>query len=171
MSAAKTHRKLHRVGAILVLLPALVLFSTGVLLQLKKEVAWIQPPTQEGSAPGLEVTWDEILEALRSVESAGVTSWDDVDRLDVRPGKGMVKVRCANRWEGQVDSHTGAVLQSSYRRSDLIESLHDGSWFHDRAKLLIWLPTGLILCGLWITGLYLWVLPYLVRRKRKQPKS
>ena len=93
MSAAKTHRKLHRVGAILVLLPALVLFSTGVLLQLKKEVAWIQPPTQEGSAPGLEVTWDEILEALRSVESAGVTSWDDVDRLDVRPGKGMVKVR------------------------------------------------------------------------------
>ena len=83
----------------------------------------------------------------------------------------MVKVRCANRWEGQVDSHTGAVLQSSYRRSDLIESLHDGSWFHDRAKLLIWLPTGLILCGLWITGLYLWVLPYLVRRKRKQPKS
>ncbi|HJM55698.1 MAG: hypothetical protein CMJ98_02530 [Planctomycetes bacterium] len=171
MSAAKTHRKLHRVGAILVLLPALVLFSTGVLLQLKKEVAWIQPPTQEGSAPGLEVTWDEILEALRSVESAGVTSWDDVDRLDVRPGKGMVKVRCANRWEVQVDSHTGAVLQSSYRRSDLIESLHDGSWFHDRAKLLIWLPTGLILCGLWITGLYLWVLPYLVRRKRKQPKS
>ena len=171
MSAAKTHRKLHRVGAILVLLPALVLFSTGVLLQLKKEVAWIQPPTQEGSAPGLEVTWDEILEALRSVESAGVTSWDDVDRLDVRPGKGMVKVRCANRWEVQVDSHTGAVLQSSYRRSDLIESLHDGSWFHDRAKLLIWLPTGLILCGLWITGLYLWVLPYLVRRKRKQSKS
>ncbi|MDP6386564.1 MAG: PepSY-associated TM helix domain-containing protein [Planctomycetota bacterium] len=171
MSAAKTHRKLHRVGAILVLLPALVLFPTGVLLQLKKEVEWIQPPTQEGSAPGLEVTWDEVLEALRGVESAEVTSWDDVDRLDVRPGKGMVKVRCANRWEVQVDSHTGAVLQSSYRRSDLIESLHDGSWFHDRAKLLIWLPAGLILCGLWITGLYLWVLPYLVRRKRKQPKS
>ncbi|MDP6738491.1 MAG: PepSY-associated TM helix domain-containing protein [Planctomycetota bacterium] len=171
MSAAKTHRKLHRVGAILVLLPALILFPTGVLLQLKKEVEWIQPPTQEGSAPGLEVTWDEVLEALRGVESAEVTSWDDVDRLDVRPGKGMVKVRCANRWEVQVDSHTGAVLQSSYRRSDLIESLHDGSWFHDRAKLLIWLPAGLILCGLWITGLYLWVLPYLVRRKRKQPKS
>ena len=171
MSAAKTHRKLHRVGAILVLLPALVLFPTGVLLQLKKEVEWIQPPTQEGSAPGLELTWDEILEALRGVESAEVTSWDDVDRLDVRPGIGMVKVRCANRWEVQVDSHTGAILQSSYRRSDLIESLHDGSWFHDRAKLLIWLPTGLILCGLWITGLYLWVLPYLVRRKRKQPKS
>ena len=171
MSAAKTHRKLHRVGAILVLLPALVLFPTGVLLQLKKEVEWIQPPTQEGSAPGLELTWDEVLEALRGVESAEVTSWDDVDRLDVRPGKGMVKVRCANRWEVQVDSHTGAVLQSSYRRSDLIESLHDGSWFHDRAKLLIWLPAGLILCGLWITGLYLWVLPYLVRRKRKQPKS
>ena len=77
MSAAKTHRKLHRVGAILVLLPALILFPTGVLLQLKKDVDWIQPPTQQGSAPGVEITWDEILTAVRGVESAGVSSWGD----------------------------------------------------------------------------------------------
>jgi len=171
MSAAKTHRKLHRVGAILVLLPALILFPTGVLLQLKKELAWIQPPTQHGTAPGLEITWDEVLEAVRSVESAEVSSWDDVDRLDVRPGKGMLKVRCLNHWEVQLDAHTGEVLQSTYRRSDLIESLHDGSWFHDRAKLFIWLPAGVVLCGLWGTGLYLWVLPYLTRRRRKQAKA
>jgi hypothetical protein len=63
------------------------------------------------------------------------------------------------------------VLQSTYRRSDLIESLHDGSWFHDRAKLFIWLPAGVVLCGLWGTGLYLWVLPYLTRRRRKQTKA
>ena len=171
MSAAKTHRKLHRVGAILVLLPALILFPTGVLLQLKKDVDWIQPPTQQGSAPGVEITWDEILTAVQGVESAGVSSWADVERLDVRPDQGMLKVRCMNRWEVQLDTHTGAVLQSTYRRSDLIESLHDGSWFAGGAKLYLWLPAGLILCGLWVTGLYLWVLPYLVRRRRKQAKT
>ncbi len=171
MSAAKTHRKLHRVGAILVLLPALILFPTGVLLQLKKEVAWIQPPTQEGSAPGLTLTWDEILQAVQSVEAAQVNSWDDVDRLDARPGKGMLKVRCENRWEVQLDAHTGEVLYSAHRRSDLIESLHDGSWFHDRAKLFLWLPAGIILCALWVTGVYLWVCPYLVRRRRKHSRT
>jgi hypothetical protein len=29
----------------------------------------------------------------------GIETWSDVDRLDVRPGKGMLKVRAKNRWE------------------------------------------------------------------------
>ncbi len=167
MSAAKTHRKLHRIGALIALLPALVLFPTGVLLQLKKEVSWIQPATVQGSQSGLNIDWDTILETVKGVEEAQVHSWDDIDRLDVRPGKGMLKVRCNNRHEVQIDANTGTVLQSTYRRSDLIEQLHDGSWFHENVKLFLWLPAGVVLCGLWITGVYLWILPYLIRRRRK----
>ncbi len=94
-------------------------------------------------------------------------SWEDVDRLDVRPGKGMLKVRCKNRWEVQIDTSTGAVLSSALRRSDLIESLHDGSWFHPFAKLGLFLPTALVLTALWVTGVYLWLLPHVIRRRRK----
>ena len=72
---------------------------------------------------------------------------------------GMVKVRCENRWEVQIDTATGEVLQVAYRRSDLIESMHDGSFFHEHAKLWIFLPSGVILLGLWLTGMYLWILP------------
>ncbi|MGK0219091.1 MAG: putative iron-regulated membrane protein [Planctomycetota bacterium] len=171
MTVAKFNRKLHRWGAILAAAPVLVILLTGLVLQLKKEVSWIQPPTARSEAPGLMLGFDEILEAVSQVSEAGISSWDDVDRLDVRPGRGVVKVRGNNRWEVQLDATTGEVLASSYRRSDLIESLHDGSWFHDKAKLWLFLPASVILLGLWFTGIYLWFLPHLVRRRRKHKQA
>lgn len=171
MSAAKFNRKLHRWGAILAATPVLVILVTGLLLQLKKEVSWIQPPTELSATPGLSLSFDEILAAARQVPEAGISTWADVDRLDVRPGRGIVKVRGNNRWEVQLDATTGEVLASKYRRSDLIESLHDGSWFHDRAKLWLFFPAAVILLGLWFTGIYLWFLPHLVRRHRKHKRT
>jgi hypothetical protein len=112
------------------------------------------------------LAFHEILEISRSVHRAEIQSWDDIDRLDVRPGKGIVKVRARNRWEIQIDTSSGEVLQVSYRRSDLIESLHDGSFFHDGVKLWIFLPTAIVLALLWVTGIYLFVLPYWIKRKR-----
>lgn len=67
----------------------------------------------------------------------------------------------------QVDLGTGAVRQAAYRRSDLIESLHDGSWFGDPAKLYVFLPAAVGVLGLWGTGVYLWVLPNAIRWRRK----
>jgi uncharacterized iron-regulated membrane protein len=163
------NRQLHRWGAILVALPFLVVIATGLLLQLKKQLTWVQPPEQRGSpgAPALHLT--EILEAARKVPEAGVIDWTHIDRLDVRPSKGIVKVATVSRWELQFDLATGALLQSAYRRSDLIESLHDGSFFHPAAKLWIFLPTAVVVLGLWLTGIYLFLLPYQARaRKRKR---
>ena len=167
MSAPKLNRKLHRIGAIVAAVPVLVILVSGLVLQLKKEVAWIQPSTVRGSSTELSIGFDRVLEIASSVPEAEIETWDDVDRLDVRPERGMLKVRAKNRWEVQIDAKTGDVLQVAYRRSDLIESLHDGSWFHDGAKLWLFLPAGLILLGLWGTGLYLWALPHLVRRRRR----
>jgi len=167
MSAAKWNRKVHRWGAVIAALPLLVIMASGVVLQLKRESAWIQPPTQQGTGTELLLPWDQVLEVTKGVPEAGVESWADIDRLDVRPSKGMLKVRCKSRWEVQIDTSSGKVLSSTLRRSDWIESIHDGSWFHDSFKLWVFLPTGRILCGLWVTGVYLWLLPHLVRRRRK----
>jgi uncharacterized iron-regulated membrane protein len=159
-------RKLHRWATLLVVVPFFIVLVSGLLLQVKKEIAWIQPPTQTGSAPGLALSFEEILSAARAADAAGIASWDDVDRLDVRPDKGVVKVRGTNGWEVQVDTHTGSVLHVAERRSDVIEAIHDGSWFHDAAKLWIFLPSALVVLGLWITGVYLFWLPYSVRRSK-----
>ncbi len=143
---------------------------TGLLLQVKKELAWVQPPTQSGSGKNETPAqdWASILKAVQGIEPAGVTGWKDIDRLDVRPGKGIVKVRAANHWEVQLDLQTGEVLSSTYRRSDLIESLHDGSFFQERAKLWVFLPSGLILLGLWLSGLWLWYLPLGAKKRSRQ---
>jgi uncharacterized iron-regulated membrane protein len=161
-------RKLHRWGAVAFAVPLLLVIISGLLLQLKKQVAWVQPPTQKGLAPHElpRQTWGSILEQVRGVPEAGVKDWQDVDRLDVRPGKGIVKVQCANRWEIQLDLQSGEILASTYRRSDFIESLHDGSVFSQVVKLGVFLPNGLVLLVLWCTGIWLWYLPFKNKRRR-----
>ena len=138
------------------------------MLQVKKQVAWIQPPTQRGEASDITPAqhWGEILESVRQIPESDVESWSDIDRLDVRPSKGIVKARCKNRWEVQIDLQTGEILSSTKRRSDFIESLHDGSFFTGAGKLWIFLPNGIALLVLWLSGVWLWYLPYRAKRRK-----
>lgn len=159
-------RRLHRWGAVFVGLPFLVVIASGLLLQVKKQVPWVQPAEQRTPDAVPALGWDVILAAAQALPEAKVSGWTDIDRLDVRPAKGIVKVITKSRWELQLALADGRVLQTAYRRSDLIEQLHDGSFFGDATKLWIFLPSGVVVFALWLTGLYLWLLPYLTKRKR-----
>jgi len=158
-------RRLHRWGAIACVLPLMLVVATGIMLLLKKQLAFVQPPTVRGVAGPPAIDLPAVLASAASVPAASIDSWDDVDRLDYRLRDGTIKVQSKTRWEVQVCMATGAVLHAAYRRSDLIESLHDGSWFHPWAKLGVFLPNALILMGLLGTGAYLWVLPIWSRRR------
>lgn len=158
-------RKVHRWGAIATAAPLIVVVTTGILLLLKKEFDWIQPATIRVAPGPPAITFEQILDAVRSIEQVGVRDWSDVRRLDMRLRDGVVKVQCEGDWEVQVCAATGAPLKHAIRRSDLIESIHDGSWFHPKAKYVIFLPSAIIVLTLWLTGLWLWLMPYL-RRKR-----
>lgn len=171
MTFSKANRLIHRWATVLVAVPVLVILVTGVMLQWKKQSSWIQPPTQRGVSATPTVAFDQILAAARTVDEASIESWDDIDRLDVRPGKGIVKVRSNNRWEIQIDTQTGEVLHAAIRRSDLIESLHDGSFFGDGVKLGLFFPSAVALTVMWATGIYLFVLPYLAKRKRRARRA
>jgi uncharacterized iron-regulated membrane protein len=164
-------RKAHRLGSIVIALPLLLVIGTGILLQLRKELPWVQPPTKKGSGKEPTISMEQILSATRSVAETGVSNWADIDRVDVRPKDGIVKVLCRSRWEVQVDFRTGEVLQSAYRRSELIEGLHDGAWFSDSARVYLYLPVAVVLLGLWVSGLYLWILPWSVKWRRKHVAS
>lgn len=173
-------RKVHRWGAVLIALPFLVVLVSGLFLQVKKEFGWIQPPTQQGSATGASVSFEDILSTAKTIPELEVTGWKQIDRLDVRPDDGVIKIRGTNGWEAQIDGNTAEVLLVSQRRSDLIEAIHDGSWFHDKAKLWIFLPTAAVVTILWLTGIYLICVPYfakwqnrkrLDRRKKKRRRK
>ncbi len=166
-------RKVHHWGSILIAVPILITLLTGLLLLVKKEVEWIQPPTRTGSAPQTiaQQTLQDMFNAARAVEDVGIDSWRDIRRLDVKPDKGVVKIVSRTNWEVQIDTATGDVLQVAYRRSDIIESLHDGSFWADWTKLGIWLPAGVGLVVLWLTGIYLFIRHQGKRMRRRNTKQ
>lgn len=174
MKLSFLNRKLHRWGAVLIALPLLLVIVSGLMLQVKKQVAWVQPETRKGSEKTPKLSMDGLLERLKTDEAAKpaeVSSWKDIDRVDIRPKDGIYKVTCKNRTEVQVDFVTGDVLSVEYRRSDLIESLHDGSFFGDGVKLGVFLPAAVVLLVLWVTGLILFAHPWWVKLRRKRPKA
>lgn len=160
-------RKSHRWGAVVVAVPFLVVLVTGLILQLKKEWHFVQPPTQKGAKLQLDISFAQVLAQSQQVPEAAIKTWEDIERLDVRPDKGVIKVQAKNHYEIQLDSQSGEILQVAYRRSDWLEAMHDGSWFHESAKLYIFLPAAAIVLVLWVSGLYLFFLPVVVKMKRK----
>ena len=167
MKANVLIRKLHYWASIAIALPASILLASGVLLQTKKHWTWVQPTEQRGSASTPHISLDSVLQSVASEERLDVNGWDDINRIDVRPGRGVAKVWLQSGWEAQVDLATGRVLQVAYRRSDLIESIHDGSFFAgDWSKLGVFLPTGVVLLFMWFSGLWLFLVPILARRRR-----
>jgi uncharacterized iron-regulated membrane protein len=167
MRAQKLFRRVHYWGAAIAGIPILVIICAGVLLQLKKQLTWVQPVEHRGSEGPPGITFDQLLEIARSVPAAQVKTWDDIPRIEGRPQKGLIKLVSSNNHEIQVDLVSGAVLGAAHRRSDVIEAIHDGSFFHDNVKLWLFLPAGLVLFGLWCTGLYLFLLPFIARRRRR----
>lgn len=161
------NRKIHYWISILFALPVLLIIVSGILLQTKKEFEWIQPPEIRGVGKTPEISLPQVLEISRTVPEAEIETWADIVRLDVRPSRGMLKVRAKNNWEIQIDTENGEILQTAFRRSDIIEAIHDGSFFHDSFKIWIFLPSGIVLLLLWLTGIYLFLLPYIKRRKRE----
>lgn len=161
------NRKVHYWASFVIALPLLVIFITGLLLQIKKQWTWVQPAEHRGSSKTPQIGLDRIFEAVAAVEGLTVDGWEDISRVDVRPSKGIAKVTLHDQWEVQVDLGTGAVLHSAYRRSDLIESLHDGTFFAgDWTRYGLFLPSGIVLLWLWISGMWMWWVPFAAKRRR-----
>jgi len=152
-----------------VFIPAGIMFIAGIFLMLKKDVAWIQPPTVKAEVVNQipEVSFERLLLVSQEYKEVQINDWSDIDRIDIRPKKGIAKIRAKSGYEIQVDTATGEVLNVAYRRSDVIESIHDGSYFSDAVKRYIFLPTGILLIIMWGTGIYLFLLPRFRKKKRK----
>ncbi len=170
MNAKKLWRQVHYWLSLAVFLPAAIMFGAGTILMLKKDVEWIQPGTTRGvvEAQIPAASFDAMLAAAREHPEAGIQEWSDIDRIDLRVDRGIAKLRGKSGWEVQVDTSTAEVLKVAYRRSDLIESIHDGSFFADEVKLYLFLPTGILLIIMWGTGAYLFLLPRMAKARKKK---
>ena len=69
------NRKLHRWGAIGVALPFLIVICSGLLLQLKKQIPWVQPHEQRGESAASSLTLPQVLAISATVPQAGISEW------------------------------------------------------------------------------------------------
>lgn len=168
-------RRLHRWSGISLFVFFFVMAVTGVALGWKKHAGGaIMPATQRGQAS--EVSAFLPLDTLSLVATRALYArrgiLSEIDRVDVRPGKGMMKFLFADQQlEVQLDATTGAVLGVGRRHSDWIEAVHDGSIVDDALGLPggIFKVTynslmGLALVVFVVTGFWLWYGPKRMRR-------
>lgn len=175
----RLYRWLHRKLAIALFVFFIVIAVTGLLLGIKKQTGLLAP-TQKGMSSDLSAWLPANTLRLKAEaylrDSVSVALSTDLDRMDVRPDKGIVKfIYKDHYWGLQLDCTTGELLSVEKRTSDFIEALHDGSILDDllgtngeQIKVSYMVITGVSLLLLILSGLWLWYGP---RRIRKQKRT
>jgi PepSY-associated TM region len=176
----KLFRKIHRTTGIMLFLFFFVLASTGLLLGWKKHSGGrILPKSYQGTSTDMKDWLPIDVLHRKAVQIAHRSISPDLslelERIDVRPDKGMVKfVFIEDYWGIQLDCATGELLHIERRRSDFIENIHDGSILDylfstsgEQIKLVYTSMMGLALLTFTITGFWLWVGPKRMRAMSK----
>jgi uncharacterized iron-regulated membrane protein len=142
---------------------------TGVLLNHKRGLG-LMPDVVHG--PDGELAAALPLSRLAAIALAAVPPRDSldvgfVDRMDVRPSDGFVKVRLrdAASTEVTVDLTTGRILHIGQRGDAFLEKVHSGEIFGERGILLSDAGAIALVITL-ITGIWLWLVPKLRRGGR-----
>ncbi|KOY84290.1 DNA mismatch repair protein [bacterium 336/3] len=171
-------RKIHRTTGILLFVFFFFISITGLLLGWKKHSGeLLLPKSYKGTSTNFK-DWLPIdslhLIACRVLhDSVSTKLSSELDRIDIRKDKGMVKFIFANHfWGIQLDGATGKVLHIGRRHSDFIENIHDGSILDyylgttGQIKLVYTSIMGLALLIFVITGFWLWYGPKQMRKKQ-----
>jgi uncharacterized iron-regulated membrane protein len=172
-------RSVHRATGALLFVFFFVVACTGLLLGWKKDTGGlILAETHRGSSADLKdwlpvhVLHEKALAAMRESVSPDLSL--ELDRIDIRPDKGVVKfVFVEHYWGVQLDGATGEVLHVERRRADFVENVHDGSVLDYLAgtggqiKLAYTSVMGLALLTFTVTGFWLWYGPKRFRAKSK----
>jgi len=171
MQTYKFFWKTHKWTGIVLSVVLLNVAISGILLLEKKNFAWIQPPTIAGAegSVGDFIGTQELFAIVFGQGNADFGDMDDIDRVDFRPGKRVFKVRSKHNYaEIQVDAVTGKILSVASRPCDLLEALHDGSYYTESVHAILMPVTGGGLILLSVSGLYLWLATWMRKRRQKR---
>jgi len=169
-------RKVHRVSGIFLFAFLFLVGLSGILLGWKKNSGGLILSTTEkgvSTKPEDWLTIDSLYKkaSLYIQDSMSEKLDPTIDRLDIRPEKGIVKFTFKEHYYGlQIDAMTGNILKVERRNADIIEQIHDGSmvdkylgikdgWF----KLFYTTVMGLGLITFTVTGFWLWYGPKLMK--------
>ncbi|GAA4457155.1 hypothetical protein GCM10023189_27430 [Nibrella saemangeumensis] len=172
----RSFRKIHRTTGALLFVFFFFISVSGLLLGWKKHSGGlILPKSYTGTSTDLKdwLPLDSLHQnACRILHDSVAADLSlDLERIDVRKDKGMVKFVFADHfWGIQLDGATGQLLHIEQRRSDYIEKIHDGSVLDfylgtsdGQIKLVYTTIMGIALLIFTITGFWLWYGPKRMR--------
>ncbi|WP_339835543.1 PepSY domain-containing protein [uncultured Maribacter sp.] len=173
----RNFRKIHRITGAALFIFFFFIAITGLLLGWKKHSGGIiLSKSYQGTSTELK-NWLPI-DSLNTLADSYLLKTispelsTEIDRIDIRKEKGMVKFIYANHlWGLQLDGATGKLLHADRRYSDLIEHIHDGSILdnylgtsNNQIKVFYTTVMGVALLVFTITGFWLWYGPKRMRR-------
>lgn len=173
----RNFRKIHRITGAALFIFFFFIAITGLLLGWKKHSGGIiLSKSYQGTSTELK-NWLPI-DSLNTLANSYLLKTispelsTEIDRIDIRKEKGMVKFIYANHlWGLQLDGATGKLLHADRRYSDLIEHIHDGSILdnylgtsNNQIKVFYTTVMGVALLVFTITGFWLWYGPKRMRR-------
>jgi hypothetical protein len=148
---------------------------TGILLNHKRGLGLMpdvphEPTGTFAGAISLERMAYAALTAAPEASRPGWTPSDSlnialIDRMDVRPRDGFVKVRLRDKasMEMTVDINTGQVIHVGRRGDVFLEKLHTGEIFGGIRFVILSDIAAIALVLTLITGYWLWLVPKLSR--------
>lgn len=138
----------------------LLVSVTGVLLNHKRPLG-LMPDVSHRPSGSFQAALP-LAELARRAEAAVGPSVAvaGIDRMDVRPDDGLVKVRFNDRavQEVDLDLNTGRVLHVGERNDVFLEKLHSGEVFGD-GWVLLSDASAVMLALLLLSGYWLWLFP------------
>jgi hypothetical protein len=152
---------------------------TGILLNHKRGLGLMPVVSHEPTAEFTAALPIDRLAyaALVAAPQAAKGKWKEgdavdislIDRMDVRPRNGFVKVRLRDKasMEMTVDLNTGQVIHTGRRGDVFLEKLHSGEIFGGLPFVIISDIAAVALVLTLITGYWLWLVPKLSRGTRE----
>ena len=138
----------------------LIISITGILLNHKRGLGLMPDVPHSATAPFDDaLPLADLADRAAAAVSAEVAA-AGIDRMDVRPDDGIVKVRFDDDRviEVTVDIHDGSILHVGERNDVFLEKLHSGEIFGDLWVLLSDAGAVLLVIVL-VSGLWLWLYP------------
>ena len=133
---------------------------TGILLNHKRGLGLM--PDVSNTPTALFTNAMPLAELALKARAAGgpVVGNTEMDRMDVRPGEGLVKVRFTDPASTEItlDIYSGKTLHIGRRGDVFLERLHTGETFGKRWVLLSD-AAAIALVLLLISGYWLWLVP------------
>jgi uncharacterized iron-regulated membrane protein len=169
-------RSAHKIAGLVGSLFLVLIAMTGFVLALKAKSESIRPSTRRGtevSSPAEIVHPSVAYEAAFAVGLPELRSPDDVDRFELHAGRNVYKVLSNDGYhEVQVDAGTGKVLAVGRRNDQMMEDIHDMSFFHPALRETLLPVVGAILFLLGVSGVVMYFVPVVRRaRHRRQARA